>query len=414
MDTHRESFLAAVAEHAKATDSIFTSPAERGVHLTVPMLCLDRQGVFELLDETHFLERPWSLRDYLDKPVVEPGMINETQAGYGEIALTEKGRVKWNFGNELADQLKLIEVSDNWTEARLVDWFDRNIPHPDLGAEETGVYIANLVARWQQQGWPLGRLVRERFPLRSVIEKRIQACRLDAKVRAYQEVLFESVSGPVTVNPEHVFAFDPDRYPARWVCERSSDFQKHFHRQVGELGPKGEEFECALFIDQLPEVAVWVRNLERQPDKSFWLPTSTDRFYPDFVGRLQDGRILVVEYKGQDRWSNDDSKEKRLLGQLWAERSGGMGVFVMPNGKDFAAIKNAMGKTKVSEFIFTEHDCVALVAGLVEDGVKFPAGTVGTVVSVYQGGKGYAVELEPPSGNPVVATLFADQLKPAP
>lgn len=414
MDTHKESFVAAVAAHAKATEQIFTSPAERGVRLAVPMLCLERQGVFELLDETHFLERPWSLRDYLEKPVDEPGALNEPQAGYGEIALTEKGKVQWKFGNELADQLKLIEVSDNWTEARLVDWFDRNIPHPDLGADETGVYIASLVARWQQQGWPLGRLVRERFPLRAVVEKRIHACRLDAKVRAYQEVLFQSVSGPVTVNAEHVFAFDPDRYPARWVCERSDDFRKHYHRQVGELGPKGEEFECALFLDQLPEVAVWVRNLERQPDKSFWLPTSTDRFYPDFVCKLRDGRILVVEYKGAHLSTADDAKEKRLLGQLWAERSGGSGVFVMPDGKDFDTIKKAIGKVAAPQGAFAEHDCVALVADLVEDGVKFPAGFIGTIVSVYDGGKGYAVELQPPSGNPVVATLFANQVKPAP
>jgi type III restriction enzyme len=414
MDTHREGFVAAVAKHAKATEQIFTSPAERGVRLAVPMLCLERQGTLELLDETHFLERPWSLRDYLENPVQLPGKADEERAGYGEIALTEKGKVQWKFGNELADQLKLIEVSDNWTEARLVDWFDRNIPHPDLGADETGVYIANIVAQWQCQGWPLGRLVRERFPLRAVIEKHIQECRRDAKIRAYQEVLFDGASGPITVNAERVFAFDPDRYPARWVCERSDDFRKHYHRQVGELGPKGEEFECALYLDHLSEVAVWVRNLERQPDKSFWLPTSTDRFYPDFVCKLRDGRILVVEYKGAHLSTADDAKEKRLLGQLWAERSGGVGVFVMPEGKDFLEIRKAIGDIEETEAAFAEHDCVALVSDLLEDGVRFPAGTVGTIVSVYQGGKGYAVELESPSGTPVVATLFASQVKPAP
>ncbi|MEO6246682.1 MAG: type ISP restriction/modification enzyme, partial [Opitutaceae bacterium] len=61
-----------------------------------------------------------------------------------------------------------------------------------------------------------------------------------------------------------------------------------------------------------------------------------------------------------------------------------------------------------------EHDCVALLTDLVEDGVRFPAGTVGTIISVYHGGQGYAVELEPVSGNPVVATLLAQQVKPAP
>jgi len=79
----------------------------------------------------------------------------------------------------------------------------------------------------------------------------------------------------------------------------------------------------------MQEVKVWVRNLERQPEYSFWLPTATDRFYPDFVAELQDGRLMVVEYKGADRYSNDDSKEKRAIGEVWASLSNNRCLFVM-------------------------------------------------------------------------------------
>ena len=65
----------------------------------------------------------------------------------------------------------------------------------------------------------------------------------------------------------------------------------------------------------------------------------TDKFYPDFIGELTDGRILVVEYKGADRWSNDDSKEKRAVGELWADRSQGKCLFIMPQGPDWPAIE---------------------------------------------------------------------------
>jgi hypothetical protein len=58
-----------------------------------------------------------------------------------------------------------------------------------------------------------------------------------------------------------------------------------------------------------------------------------------------------------------------------------------------------------------EHDCVMLLTVVVADRVRIPVGTVGTVVGVYEGGRGYAIELEPPSGNPVVATLPAHQVK---
>jgi type III restriction enzyme len=41
-----------------------------------------------------------------------------------------------------------------------------------------------------------------------------------------------------------------------------------------------EETECALALDSLNFVHRWARNLERQPQTSFWLPKSTDRFHP--------------------------------------------------------------------------------------------------------------------------------------
>jgi type III restriction enzyme len=91
---------------------------------------------------------------------------------------------------------------------------------------------------------------------------------------------------------------------------------------------------------RLPEIKWWVRNLAGLGREltSFWLQTVTDKFYPDFVCHLNDGRSLVVEYKNTKDWSNDDNKEKRALGELWAERSGGKCLFIMPKGPEFGKI----------------------------------------------------------------------------
>lgn len=80
----------------------------------------------------------------------------------------------------------------------------------------------------------------------------------------------------------------------------------------------------------------WVRNLAVQPTFSFRLPTSTDRFYPDFVAELEDGRILVVEYKGELYADSADTREKRNLGALWEEKSGGEELFLMAEKRDGA------------------------------------------------------------------------------
>jgi len=69
-----------------------------------------------------------------------------------------------------------------------------------------------------------------------------------------------------------------------------------------------------------------VRNVDRTY-WSYWLPTATDRFYPDFIAELTDGRVLVIEYKGADRAENQENREKRNIGNRLAEVSDGRVLF---------------------------------------------------------------------------------------
>jgi type III restriction enzyme len=82
-----------------------------------------------------------------------------------------------------------------------------------------------------------------------------------------------------------------------------------------------------------PKVKYWVRNIAQQPQTSFWLPTATDYFYPDFVCELLDGSIAVIEYKGEVYVTNDDSKEKNLVGLQWVKGSEGKRRFLMARSK---------------------------------------------------------------------------------
>lgn len=72
----------------------------------------------------------------------------------------------------------------------------------------------------------------------------------------------------------------------------------------------------------------------RRDQASFWLPLAQHKFYPDFICELNDGRMLVVEYKGEAYATNDDSLEKRAIGNKWAELSQGKCLFIMAVKKD--------------------------------------------------------------------------------
>ena len=83
---------------------------------------------------------------------------------------------------------------------------------------------------------------------------------------------------------------------------------------VGELKSSGEEFQCAVLIDSLPEIKHWIRNIDSDSKHSFWLQTSKQRFYPDFIAELTDGRTLVIEYKG-DHIKNDPHEKREKSGR---------------------------------------------------------------------------------------------------
>ncbi|HWG96686.1 MAG TPA: hypothetical protein VN647_06345, partial [Nitrospira sp.] len=57
---------------------------------------------------------------------------------------------------------------------------------------------------------------------------------------------------------------------------------------------------------------------------------------------LTDGRVLAVEYKGKHLYDGNDAEEKRTVGAVWASRSGGRCLFVMPTQGDFSVITRAV------------------------------------------------------------------------
>jgi len=134
--------------------------------------------------------------------------------------------------------------------------------------------------------------------------------------KGFQGRLFDMTVPSVEQMANYAFQFQPGQYPARQQYQGSYEFNKHFYpiihdlREMTASGEVGEEFRCAQVLDAHPKVKQWVRNIERQEKLSFWLPTSTDYFYPDFVAELMDGRLLVVEYKGEPYRTNDDSRRE--------------------------------------------------------------------------------------------------------
>lgn len=326
---------------ARIVASTFT-PSERGEVFTIPVLAY-RQGKFlEQLEETHFLDFEWELPKQ-NATLTEAEFSTERPAPkQGEVDISEEGKVKKHFLQNLKDQLNLLKVDIGWSVADLANWVDRNFVHTDLTANETGVYLIALINNLiEKRNISLNTLVREKYRLRDAVIRKVDEYRQSAHTQAFKS--FFDTNSKVEVTPELVFSFDPLEYPAPVgsLYRGQHGFKKHYYPEVGRFD-SGEEKQCAEFIDTLDEVEYWVRNISNQSSRSFWFQTSTGRFYPDFVCKLKDGRFLVVEYKGKDRYNTPEEKEKRGVGELWEKRSNGQCLFIMPTDKKYDVISAKM------------------------------------------------------------------------
>jgi type III restriction enzyme len=311
----------------------------------VPALAVPVDGILEPFDETHFLTEVWDLTGCDPSLSADDFPLDVVDGTSGEIDVGQDGRLEMSAISELHQQLSLVSPEPGWTIPSVVNWLDHQIPHRDITQTQSSLFIHKVVTELMEtRGLSIEQLGRVKFRLRNAVAALVDRRRAAYRTSAFQRALFSSEALEVHVSPECCFTYEDARYAPNWYYPGNWPLQNHYFPVVGELKGDGEEFECALFVSGMPQVKHWVRNLERRPEASFWLQTSTDKFYPDFVAELKDGRYLVVESKGEDRWSNDDSKEKRAVGELWAERSGGGCIFVMPKGKDFSAIRRAIGQ----------------------------------------------------------------------
>ena len=313
------------------------APAQLGLTFApIPQLCLNPDGYLEVVEkETLSSLGDWNL---LDQPVQLAGFSITESVNSFEIDVNGE-KIKYRHLD--AQQLKLNDVASHVSEQDLVRWLDKEARKPYLSQTQLQAYLVKMITHLiHERGFSLTALVRARFQLAQAIAREVERLRQIAMDKGFQGRLFEMAVPPPDQTGHYSFQFEAGIYPARQCYQGSYEFNKHFYPVIHDLrekttvGQVAEEFVCAQALDAHPEVKQWVRNIERQEKFSFWLPTSTDYFYPDFIAELDDGRVLAVEYKGEPYKTNDDSREKNQVGHQWEKSSGGRCLFLMAVAKD--------------------------------------------------------------------------------
>lgn len=334
----RTAFERAYREGRRGATPPFGLTQEERPPFRVPWLAIRDGEQLEIFDDTYIRDTEWDLA-HCDASLSESEFPSTSAAGEsGVIDVTDAGRIEIRFVDQLHQQLALLLPEQGWSRELLVSWMDRQIPHVDITLAQSAAFINKaLAALMDSRGLTADQLARQKFRLRNAMAAKIDQHRRDAYRKSYDRLIFGVASDRIQVSRKLFFEFEEGRYAPNWYYQGGYRWAKHYFPKVGELKSDGEEFRCAVFLDNHAKVRNWVRNVSRSV-YSYWLQTSTDKFYPDFMALLNDGRVLAVEYKGEYLHDTRDSDEKRVLGKLWADRSDGTCLFVMPKGTNLSEI----------------------------------------------------------------------------
>ena len=316
------------------------TPSELGQTFELPLLAWSQGDLLCDLGNAPALEGTLALADVdfaLDNAAF-PRELETLQRA--RLRLGDAEKLKLDPLEQLDVQLGLFGVRDTASLEDLQWTLEQRLSAPDLDPEDLAAWLSGALRHLLEvRGFSCSELVYQRVKLIDVLAQRIAHARRHGQHQRFLNLLGDE--SRMSADARLQCVFKSGRYAWDWQYNGFVTLPRHFFPQIGNLQSQGEEFECADFIaNRLDGVRDWVRNIERKPG-AFSLPTSHQRFYPDFLVRMTDGRMLVVEYKGAHLYDNPEQVEKRRIGQLWARRAGERFRFVMPKRKDWGMIRAA-------------------------------------------------------------------------
>ncbi len=329
---------ARLAAHAARVER-HRSPADRGAAIELPLLGLDLDG--EVIDAS--TDSLWERSDWR-LPAAE-AVLSEAELTLsrdtGEVVMdVEAGEVVHRLAYRAETPgLGIPEGDLDALRIQIVRYVARECRSPELVESEVEAWIGTVIGALERdRGLTPDALADWQDVIAITLRRKIVRLRAAARRETRETMLFGATALPRATRG--TIRLDGTAF-ANQATEPLPGGQRFSHHLYGadrmhrlDGKPLGEEFQCAVQLDALEAVEVWCRNIARHPD-AFWLPKAEGRFFPDFVAGLTDGRLMVIEYKGDDRATNDDTKDKDRVGRLWAATTGNVyaTVFKTLHGK---------------------------------------------------------------------------------
>ena len=237
---------------------------------------------------------------------------------------------KWIRGRQ--QSLKLTFRDKSFSKEALIHWLDKKLRFTIL-AQPDKVGFLKKVMDYQLKHKSISELSVNRFVFLEKLNDEINKI-----LEAYAKKRFEKWVGEKKIATKSF-----DKFPKTITLnqEISQEFNKNYYKKIDKLNKEELNFIERLDLDTLPNIEFWIRNREKK-DPFYIQGWRKGKFYPDFVAVTKKGNVVALEWKGEDRISNEDTEYKTAIGEQWVKLGKGRLYFFLVHNKNIEEVLNGL------------------------------------------------------------------------
>lgn len=225
--------------------------------------------------------------------------------------------------------LNLVYKDKDYSKEELIQWLDKKLRFTILEKRDKVAFLEKSI-NYQLKNKSLAELSVNRFVLQMRLFEVITELMDKYSYSKFNNLLDKKL----------ITAKEIDKYPQIITLAQDipQEFNKNYYGSIDKLNKEELNFAERLDSQALENIEFWIRNREKK-DPFYIQGWKRGKFYPDFVAKTKNGNILAIEWKGEDRASNEDTKYKEEIGKIWEELDKKLHFFLVTNRNSEEVLK---------------------------------------------------------------------------
>lgn len=219
--------------------------------------------------------------------------------------------------------LRLTYRDKNYSKKDLVNWLDKKLRFTMIDKEDKTKFLEKIID--SIKGHTIQDLSVNRYVLLEKINDIINSILTDKARKTFAKLLRDGIiSIKEFENFPEIISLTEDI---------PQEFNKNYYNKIDKLNKEEFRFVERLDLETLPNIKFWIRNREKK-DPFYIQGWMRNKFYPDFIVLTDNGNILALEWKGEDRVSNEDTQYKEEIAKVWEKLGKGKLHFFLVQNKN--------------------------------------------------------------------------------